>query len=610
MVADSLKARGYAGQILFVDLDSPKYHTEPLPRDVAELLLGGRGVATWLWHRHQPPKADALSPDNHFIVFTGPLTGTSAPTAGRFGLVTKSPATGSILDSYCGGPFGKSLKYAGYDCLVIRGRAPEPSVLVIDDGAVRIEPAGDLWGQTISAAERALRAKYGPGFEAFLIGPAGEWGAPMAGVFSRERTAGRGGAGAVLGSKNLKAVVARGSGGVQIYDPDGFQEGLKLALRALRMSSPVERLGRHGSANILELINVAGALPTRNFQAGQFEQAEELFGERWRADVWAQDTACWGCPIHCSKLAKRGDYVLDGPDYETIYAVGTSCGVADRWAIVEANHLCDEYGIDTISAGNTVGFVMELYQRGYVTAADLDGIEATWGSSEALLALLRKMGAGEGVGRQLAMGTRALSRQYPGSEAFAMQVKGQELPASHPHAPTGCALADAISERGACHLHGAPLVELLGGANPLAVEGKAELVKIYQSETAVIDSAVLCFFTHFGMSLKELWQLIVPVTGFDYPRPRDLEMVGRRISTLARLCNLREGFTRADDTLPKRALREALGDGPAKGQTVDLEPMLDEYYALMGWDSQGVPTPACLESLGSHTLLAALQATP
>ncbi|MCZ7545222.1 MAG: aldehyde ferredoxin oxidoreductase C-terminal domain-containing protein [Anaerolineae bacterium] len=179
------------------------------------------------------------------------------------------------------------------------------------------------------------------------------------------------------------------------------------------MSSPIERLGKHGSANILELINVAGALPTRNFQAGQFEEADELTGEQWRAAVWAQDLACWGCPIHCSKLAKRGDWTLDGPDYETIYAVGTSCGVDDKWAIVEANHICDEYGFDTISAGNTVGFVMELYQRGYVTAADLDGVEATWGSAHALLTLLRKMGAGEGVGRQLAMGTRALSRQYP-----------------------------------------------------------------------------------------------------------------------------------------------------------------------------------------------------
>jgi aldehyde:ferredoxin oxidoreductase len=428
----------------------------------------------------------------------------------------------------------------------------------------------------------------------------------MAGVFSGERTAGRGGAGAVMGSKNLKAVVARGSRGVQVYDRAGYLSGLQLAMRALRMSSPIERLGRHGTANILELINTAGALPTRNFQAGQFDGAEALFGERWRGEVWNQDVACWGCPIHCSKLAKdpNGGYVLDGPDYETIYAFGSTCGISDKWAIVEANHICDEYGLDTISAGNVIGFAMELYQRGYVTAADLDGIEAAWGSVDAMLALLRKMAVGEGVGRKLGMGAKRLAEAYPGSEAFAMQVKGLEMPAYLPRAAKGMALGYAVAARGACHLHGAPLVELLGGADPLAVEGKAELVRTYAAEYAVIDSAVLCYFTGYGMSLKELWQLLTPVTGFDYPDPRSLEDVGRRIITLARLCNIREGFTRADDSLPKRALREVLGEGPAKGQTVDLDSMLDAYYALMGWDGDGVPTDESLAELGLDALVA------
>jgi aldehyde:ferredoxin oxidoreductase len=604
MAADlSLQSRGYAGRILFIDLEGPEHWTEPLPPHVAEGLLGGRGVATWLWYHNQPKRADALSPDNHLIVFTGPLTGTTAPTAGRFGLVTKSPATGSILDSYCGGPFGQALKYAGYDCLVVRGRADQPSVLVIEDERVSLKPAGDLWGATITHAERALKAEHGPHAQALLIGPAGEWGSLMAGVFSGERAAGRGGAGAVMGAKNLKAIVAKGSGGVRVWDREGFAEGLRLALRALRMSSAIERLSEYGTSNILEFINVAGALPTRNFQAGQFEGAEELFGERWRQEVWAQSVACWGCPIHCSKLVRRDDYTLDGPDYETVYSLGSTCGISDRWAIVEANHICDEYGLDTISAGNAIGFAMELFQRGYVTAADLDGIEATWGNAGAMLALLRKMAVGEGVGRQLGMGVRRLSQKFPGSEDFAMHVKGLEMPAYHPNAAKGMALGYAVAERGACHLHGAPLVELLGGANPLTIEGKADLVRIYQSEIAVIDSAVLCYFTHFGMSLKELWQLIVPATGFDYARPRELEQVGQRISTLARLCNLREGFTRADDTLPKRALRDALGEGPAKCQTVDLEPMLDEYYALMEWDSEGRPTQACLERLEMGALL-------
>ncbi len=598
-----LEQRGYAGQVLYVDLDPFETHSEPLRQDVAALLLGGRGVATWLWHSHQSPGADPLGPDNLLIIATGPLTGTPAPTSGRFGLLTKSPASGGILDSYCGGAFGQALKFAGYDFLVVRGAAPEPSILVIQDDAVWLEPAGEHWGGTIGPTERALRARYGRHAEVLLIGPAGEWGSWLAGVFNRERAAARGGGGAVMGSKRLKAIVVGGSGGVQVHDPERFDEGLRLAYRALRMSSPITRLGTHGTANILELIDVAGALPTRNFQAGQFEEAEELYGERWREEVWSQDVACWGCPIHCSKIAKRADYMLDGPDYETIYSFGSCCGISDRWAIVEANHICDEYGLDTISAGNVIAFVMELYQRYYVTSDDLDGITPLWGNSEAMLALLGKMARGEGFGRLMGLGVRELSRRYPGSEAFAMQVKGLEMPAYHPNAAKGMALGYAVSERGACHLHGAPLVELLGGADPLTEEGKPALFRIYQSEKAVIDSAILCYFTHFGMSLKELWQLVVPATGWDYPTPRDLERVGERISTLARLCNIREGLGRADDRLPARALREPMPSGPAQGQVVDLEPMLDAYYRLMGWDEQGNPSAARLRELGLDALL-------
>ena len=603
-----LSERSYAGQILYVTLDPFEAHVEPLRADVAEALLGGRGVATWLWHRHQPPGADPLGPDNHMIFATGPLTGTPAPTSGRFGLVTKSPASRGILDSYSGGPFGQALKFAGYDFLVISGAAAEPSVLVIRDDQVTLEPAGELWGQFTGPTEHALKATYGPQAEVVSIGPAGEWGSWLAGIMSRERIAARGGGGAVMGSKRLKAVVARGTGGVTVHDPEGFVEGLRLALRAIRMSSPIARLGKHGTTNILELIDVAGALPTRNFQAGQFEEAEALYGERWRSEVWSQDVACWGCPIHCSKIAKRDGYMLDGPDYETVYALGTTCGIGDKWAIVEANQLCDEYGLDAISAGNVVGFVMELYQRGYITPADLDGVVPAWGSAEAMVALVGQMARGEGFGRLMGLGTRELSRHFPGSEDFAMQVKGLEMPAYHPNAAKGTALGYAVSERGACHLHGAPLVELLGGANPLKQEGKPALFHIHQSEKAVIDSSILCFFTHYGMTLKELWQLLVPATGWDYPSPLYLEHVGDRISTLARLCNIREGLGRADDTLPKRVLHEPMADGPAQGHTVQLEPMLDEYYRLMGWDPAGVPTDACLNELELAPLLAGLPA--
>jgi aldehyde:ferredoxin oxidoreductase len=600
----ALDKRSYAGNILFVDLDPFEAHVEPLREDVAALLLGGRGIATWLWYTLQPPKADPLGPDNLLIVGTGPLTGTPAPTSGRYGLVTKSPVSRGILDSYSGGPFGQALKFAGYDFLVVRGTAPEPSILVIQDDRVQLDPAGAHWGQTIGPTERALKETYGKQAEVMLIGPAGEWGSWLSGICSRERITARGGSGAVMGSKRLKAIVASGSGGVHVHDPEGFQEGLRLALRALRMSSPIARLGKHGTTNILELIDVAGALPTRNFQAGQFEEAEKLYGERWRAEIWSQDVACWGCPIHCSKIAKHGDYMLDGPDYETIYSFGSSCGIGDKWAIVEANHICDEYGLDTISAGNVIGFVMELYQRGYVTADDLDGITPTWGDTGAMLALLDKMARGEGFGRLMGMGTRELSKHYPGSEDFAMQVKGLEMPAYHPNAAKGTALAYAISERGACHLRGAPLGELFSGAaDPLTIEGKPQLFRDHQAEKAVWDSACLCIFPAYGMTLKELWQLIKAATGFDYPTVTDLERVGERISTLARLFNVREGFSRPADTLPARNLVQPMTAGPAAGQVVELEPMLDEYYRLMGWDKDGVPTEARVADLSLDKLL-------
>ena len=239
----ALDKRGYAGKVLFVDLDPFESHVSPMREDVAERLLGGRGIATWLWYQHQTPRTDPLGPDNLMIIATGPLTGTPAPTSGRFGLVTKSPASKGILDSYSGGPFGQALKFAGYDFLVIRGIAPEPSILVIHDEQVKLEPAGPHWGQTVSHAEHALKEIYGSHAEMMIIGPAGEWGSWLAGICSKERITARGGSGAVMGSKRLKAIVASGSGGVQVYDPDGFQEGLRLALRALRMSSPITRLG-------------------------------------------------------------------------------------------------------------------------------------------------------------------------------------------------------------------------------------------------------------------------------------------------------------------------------------------------------------------------------
>ncbi|NTU63235.1 MAG: aldehyde ferredoxin oxidoreductase, partial [Chloroflexi bacterium] len=411
---------------------------------------------------------------------------------------------------------------------------------------------------------------------------------------------------AVMGSKNLKAIVARGTGRVQVADRTRFDRALQLASRAVRMSSAITRMNQEGTANILEFVNMVGALPTRNFQAGQFEGADEISGEAWKEKSWKRNYACFGCPIACSKITREVDgKVLEGPEYETIYAVGSNCAIADHDAIIRMSLLCDEYGIDTISAGAIVAFVMELFEKGFVKATELDGLEPRFGDCYAALALIEKMAKVEGCGAWLSEGVAKTAARYPGSEAFAMHVKGLEMPAYHPNAAKGMALGYAISERGACHLRGAPLTEVLGGADPLSIVGKAQLFRDHQAESALWNSAVLCCFPSFGMSSKELWQLVNAATGFDYATVREFEMVGERINTLARLFNAREGLARQQDTLPARNLSQPMqGSGPAKGHVVELDPMLDEYYALMGWDQNGVPTPQQLKELQLDQLLA------
>ena len=376
-----LRHSGYCDNILRVDLSSGSIEREPLPsEEVMRLLLGGKGLGAYLLYKEVPPGIDPLSPENPLILNVGPLTGTTAPTAGRLGATTKSPATGTYSDSYCGGYFGQTMKYAGYDAIVISGAASEPVMLVIDDNRVEIRPAGDLWGTTIPAATEHLRAAFGAGWESLVIGPPGEKRSNIASIFNETRALARGGVGAVMGSKNLKAIVARGTGKVYVADRQRYDRALQLASRAIRMSSSITRMSADGTANILEFVNIVGALPTRNFQAGQFEQADEINGAAFSEKSWVKKYACFGCPIACSKITKPVDgKVLEGPEYETIFAVGSNCAIGSQEGIIRLSQVCDEYGMDTISAGGIIGFVMELFEKGFLRAADLDGIEAEVG---------------------------------------------------------------------------------------------------------------------------------------------------------------------------------------------------------------------------------------
>jgi aldehyde:ferredoxin oxidoreductase len=364
------------------------------------LVLGGKGLGAWLLYTEQPPGVEPLSPDNHLIFHNGPLTGTTAPTAGRFGCTTRSPATGTYFDAYCGGYWGQMLKYAGYDALVLTGAAPGPALLVIDGERAELRPADRLWGLNVTETGERLKEEFGRDWQSLVIGPPGEKRRNLAGIFNETRALARGGVGAVMGSKNLKAIATRGNGYVRVYDPVKYRRALQLAYRAVRMSSETTLLHQEGTLNILELINVMGALPTRNFQGGQFEHAEAVSGTAFREQEWVRDYACFGCPIACGKytrLLEDGKFI-EGPEYETTFAMGPNCALSDREAIIRLNWWCDEYGLDTISAGGVIGFVMELFERGLIGAGDLEGIEPRFGDPNAALALIEKMAKVEGPG--------------------------------------------------------------------------------------------------------------------------------------------------------------------------------------------------------------------
>jgi len=603
----SLSGKGYAGGVVKIDLSSERVEKAELSQRDALMVLGGKGLGALLLYNSTPKYVDPLSPENPLILATGPLTGTLAPSSCRFSVVTKSPHTGLFLDSNCGGFFGVELKKAGFDVVIITGKASQLSMVIIDDGRVRIEEATELRGAKTMDAEKKVKKRLNEEFRVLTIGPAGEELAPIAGIFTDLRCAGRGGAGAVMGSKNLKAIAVRGSRPISVYDPEGFEKACWRAHRRLRMHEVTARsLPTYGTVNIIETINETGALPTRNFETGVFSDTWKISGYEWRKQLWKRDKACFGCPIACSKLAYISDYVVDGPDYETLWALGPLCGVSDREAVVYANWLCDAYGVDTISTGVIVSFVMELYEKKCIGSEDIDGIHAEWGSSEALLKLVEKICKGDGVGRELRLGVRKLSIKY-GCEDIAMHVKGLEMPGYEPRAAKGMGLGYATSDRGACHLRAytadKELLAYGGAVDPVKIDGKARLVVDYQNEKALIDSTGICFFASFALTFREIGDMLTTATGLPLEDATTLKTIGERVYNLTRLFNVREGIKRKDDSLPRRFLEEPMPEGPAKGSVVELSKMLDEYYTLRGWDENGVPKVETLRRLNLDLIL-------
>ena len=592
------------GKVLRVNLTNGTVTKEDVSAELSKAYIGGRGLGGKMLTDEIPAGIDALSPENKLFFVTGPLTATAAPTGGRYMVVTKSPLNDVITSSNSGGFWGAELKFAGYDMLVVEGKAAEPVYISIKDDSVEIKPAGHLWGKNTNETTDLLLAEFGdPKARVANIGTAGEQLSRIACIMNdRWRAAGRSGVGAVMGSKNLKAIVVRGSGKVEVADTEKFKEAVSVAMKKIKENGVTgQGLPAYGTAILVNIINEAGIFPTNNFQYGTFEGAEEISGEAIAEKYLKKKDPCYRCPIACGRYCEVDGEGGGGPEYETVWAFGSDCGVSDLKAVIKANNACNEVGVDTISAGGTIAAAMELAQRGYVKADELaDGPALTWGSGAAIVEWVKRMGDKEGFGAKLAMGSARLTAAY-GAPELAMTVKKLELPAYDPRGLMGHGLQYATANRGGCHVRGYLISpEILGLPEKLdrfALDGKAEWVKIFQDLTAAIDSTGLCLFTSFALGVEDYANLLTAATGNAYS-VEDVLTAGDRCFNLERLFNLQEGYTAADDTLPKRFLEEPMPAGPTKGYVHPLKEMLPKYYEVRGWGTDGVPSDEKKKALG------------
>ena len=585
---------GYFGKYLIIDLTNKTFREEELSEDIMNKYLGGRGIATKLLFDLQEGKIDALAPESNLIIFTGPVGGTNVPGSSRIFFGSKSPLSNAINTTSMGGIFPNTFKKTGYDGVVIQGRADDKTWIHVTPGNVQFHSAEDVWGLKTSDAEKIIKEKAGSKSRVALIGPAGEKQVLFSAIVSDTRTAGRGGTGAVMGSKNLKAIAVSGDVKVPVADKDAMDKISKKIREEQAENPSALGMNMNGSAGLVSPVNAMGALPTKNFQQGTFEGADEMGGYAITEKNRVKAVACASCTVACSLIseAKNGKYAgttTEGPEYESDVMLGSNIMVDDTDIIICANHLCDEYGIDTISTGNVIGFAMECYQRGLLTEKDTGGLALNWGDGDVILELIELIGKNEGFGKRLGQGVLRLSKEIPGSESFAMHVKGLEIAAYDPRAVFGQALSYAVAPRGGEHGRGGyMIVEFFQPDSDLYTHvGKAKKAAELSEAAAMYDIASVCSFNFIPTS--DIPELINSVVGTNYTED-DLRQITRNVMTLERKFNNREGFTRKDDTLPSRLLNEPLPDGEAKGKKVEgLDIMLDEYYALRGWDKEGIP---------------------
>jgi aldehyde:ferredoxin oxidoreductase len=502
--------------------------------------------------------------------------------------------------------FGAMLKYAGYNAIVVNGSAEKPVYIWIKDDNVEIRDAGAIWGKTTPETTDKIRALTDEEASVSCIGPAGERLAMFASVMNEfNRAAGRSGVGAVMGSKNLKAVAVRGTGAVRVPDSKAFRSAALKAINKLK-AHPVggSALRRYGTDILINILNENGGLPTRNFRESVFATADRVGGETLSKTLLTRPRACFSCTISCGRATKVSNPEFkgqgEGPEYETTWALGPDCGVDNLEAVAKANYLCNEYGLDTLGMGTTIACAMDLFEDGIITGKDTDGIALNFGNAKGMVEMVRKTALGEGFGKLLALGSYRLAEHY-GHPEYSMSVKKQEIPAYDPRAVQGMGLSYATSNRGGCHVRGyTTAVEILGNpvkVDNLTTEGKAEWAVILQNLTAALDSSGACLFTVFGLAADDLAELVTAATGVTYTTEEFLK-TGERIWNLERLYNLKAGLAAKDDTLPSRLLKDPIPGGPARGYVNHLDQMLPEYYALRDWDSTGVPTRHKLDALG------------
>jgi aldehyde:ferredoxin oxidoreductase len=582
----------YTGRVLRLDLSALVARVEPLNEDWARLYIGGKGLLLRYLFEELAPGTDALSPGNPLILATGPFAGTATATCSRVAVGCKSPATGTLLDSYAGGSFAPELKFAGYDLVVITGRAPHPVLVLVEDDRVEFLPAeGRFWGLETAALEQKVREEMGPWHKVLSTGPAGEQLVPFACLSTDQyHKAGRGGAGAVMGSKNLKAVVVRGTGSVRVGDARAFQAELLALQRERILTGDNAWTWEEGTPYLVEPVNAAGALPTRNWRSGQFADAPSLQSAELQA-VRVKLRACTQCPLACRQVHRFGDHVCEGPEFETLGLCGANCGIGDLATVAAFNEACDELGLDTISTGAVVGLAMDLCEKG---AADYG---LAFGDARGYLAAPGMIARREGWGAELALGTRGLAA-LKGRPELAPQIKGLELPSYDPRGTYGMGLGYATSDRGACHMRAFTAADdILGGEAPAdSLAGKPALTVDLQDFAALAWTGVWCANMYvdtdfLAAHFRHLW-------GRDTSHD-ELMTIGARIWNLGRLINLREGFGRIDDRLPD-ILDTPHPDGVTAGKTItkdEFRAALDEYYALRGWNADGVPTEETLTRL-------------